>query len=192
MNSNSDKPAKVIVAVTGASGALYARETLRQLIALDQVKNIALVFSENGSKVWDYEKVMDIPVSSKIEVFENHDLFAAPSSGSAGYRAMFIVPCSMGTLAAVASGLASTLIQRAADVQLKERKTLVCMTREAPLSLIHIENMEKVTRTGGVIFPASPFFYHHPKDIHSAVSALVSRMLNVAGLSAPEFEWGKD
>lgn len=191
MNNNSDKAIKVIVAITGASGALYGRETLRQLAALDNIRHIALVFSENGSKVYDYEKVMDIPVSSKIEVFENHDLFAAPSSGSAGYQAMFITPCSMGTMAAVASGLASTLIQRAADVQLKERKTLICMTREAPLSLIHLENMEKITRAGGIVFPASPFFYHHPKDMQSAVSALVSRMLSFAGLNAPEIEWGK-
>jgi len=191
MNTNSDKISKVVVAVTGASGALYGLELLRQLTALDTIKHIALVFSENGSAVWDFEKVMDIPVSSKIKLFENNDLFADPASGSSGYQAMFVAPCSMGTLASVAAGTAGNLIHRAADVMLKERRSLVLLTREAPLSLIHIENMERVTRAGGIIFPASPFFYHHPQSIGDATSALVSRLLSITGLSSPEIEWDK-
>lgn len=192
MNTGSDNSSKVIVAITGASGAVYGRELLRQLVATDNVNHIALIFSKNGNEVWNYENVMDIPVSDKIIVFGNDDFFAAPASGSAGFDAMFIAPCSMGTLAAIASGTAGTLIHRAADVMLKERRPLLLMTREAPLSLIHIENMEKVTRAGAIVFPASPFFYNHPKDLRDAISALVSRLVSMAGLSSPSFEWGKD
>ncbi|KAF5028578.1 Flavin prenyltransferase UbiX [anaerobic digester metagenome] len=192
MNTGSDKISKVIVAVTGASGAVYGLELIRQLVGIECIKDIAVIFSENGSKVWDYEKVMDIPESKKITVFENNDMFASPASGSAGYQAMFVTPCSMGTLASVAAGTAGTLILRAADVMLKERRPLILLTREAPLSLIHIENMERVTRAGGIIFPASPFFYHHPKDLREAISALVSRLISITGISAPGFEWGKD
>ncbi len=192
MNTGSDKISKVIVAVTGASGAVYGLELIRQLVGIECIKDIAVIFSENGSKVWDYEKVMDIPESKKITVFENNDMFAAPASGSAGYQAMFVAPCSMGTLASVAAGTAGTLILRAADVMLKERRPLILMTREAPLSLIHIENMNRVTRAGAIVFPASPFFYHHPKDLREAISALVSRLISITGISAPGFEWGKD
>ncbi|HBG69726.1 MAG: hypothetical protein A2W93_15150 [Bacteroidetes bacterium GWF2_43_63] len=192
MSTGSDKISKVIVAVTGASGALYGLELIRQLNNLHSIHDIAIVFSESGSKVWDYEKVMDIPVSNKITVFENDDMFAAPASGSAGYQAMFIAPCSMGTLASVAAGTAGTLIHRAADVMMKERRPLILLTREAPLSLIHIENMERVTRAGAIVFPASPFFYHHPKDLREAISALVSRLISITGISTPEVEWGKE
>lgn len=191
MNTGSDNPTKVIVAVTGASGAVYGRELLRQLVAVDKVNQIALIFSKNGSEVWNYENVMDIPVSDKIIVYENDDLFAAPASGSAGFNIMFIAPCSMGTLGAVAAGTAGNLIHRAADVMLKERRPLLLLTREAPLSLIHIENMEKVTRAGAIVFPASPFFYNHPENLRNAISALVSRLISTAGLSSPDFEWGK-
>lgn len=192
MSTGSDKISKVIIAVTGASGAIYGLELIRQLNNLDCIRDIAIVFSESGSKVWDYEKVMDIPVSNKITVFENDDMFASPASGSAGYQAMFIAPCSMGTLASVATGTAGNLIHRAADVMMKERRPLILLTREAPLSLIHIENMERVTRAGAIVFPASPFFYHHPKDLREAISALVSRLISITGISSPEVEWGKE
>lgn len=191
MNTSSDPISKVVVAVTGASGSLYGHELLRQLCATGSIAEIALIFSENGLKVWDYEKTAAIPDSKKIIQYQNNDLFAAPASGSAMYRAMFIVPCSMGTLASVAAGTAGNLIHRAADVMLKERRPLMLMVREAPLSLIHIENMDRVTRAGGIIFPASPFFYHHPESIHDTTSALVSRLLTITGLSSPEIEWGK-
>ncbi|MDX9932984.1 MAG: UbiX family flavin prenyltransferase [Bacteroidales bacterium] len=192
MNTGSDKISKVIVAITGASGAVYGLELIKQLVALECIKDIAVIYSENGSKVWDFEKVMDIPVSKKITVFENNDMFACPASGSTGYQAMFAAPCSMGTLASIAAGTAGTLILRAADVMLKERKPLILLSREAPLSLIHIKNMERVTQAGAIVFPASPFFYHHPKNLHEAISALISRLLSIAGISNPEFQWGKN
>ncbi|HPB03133.1 MAG TPA: UbiX family flavin prenyltransferase [Bacteroidales bacterium] len=192
MNTGSDKISKVIVAITGASGAVYGLELIKQLVALECIKDIAVIYSENGSKVWDFEKVMDIPVSKKITVFENNDMFACPASGSAGYQAMFAAPCSMGTLASIAAGTAGTLILRAADVMLKERKPLILLSREAPLSLIHIKNMERVTQAGAIVFPASPFFYHHPKNLHEAISALVSRLISITGISTPQIEWGKE
>lgn len=190
MNINSDPISKVIVAITGASGSRYGLETLRQLVALDSIQEIAVIFSENGSKVWDFEKVSDIPVSDKISVFDNNDLFASPASGSSLYQAMFVTPCSVGSLAGMAAGTASNLILRAADVMLKERRLLVLLVREAPFSLIHLENMKTVTLAGGIVFPASPFFYHHPANLQEAISALISRMLSVCGVTPPTVQWG--
>ena len=172
MSTGSNKISKVIVAVTGASGAIYGFELIKQLTKIDSINSISVIFSENGLKVWEYENKVEIPKSEKINILNNNDLFASPASGSSGYQAMFITPCSMGTLGSIAAGISNTLILRAADVMLKERKTLILMTREAPLSLIHIENMGKVTRSGAIIFPASLFFYNHPKDLNTAVSAL--------------------
>lgn len=190
MNIISESISKVIVAITGASGSLYGAELIRQLIAVNSVSQIAILLSENGKNVFDFEKATPISESSKITFFDNSDLFAAPASGSAGFNAMFIAPCSMGSLAGIANGQSSNLILRAADVMLKERKPLVLMVRESPYSLIHLENMTRATHAGAIIFPASPFYYHHPKNIQELVSALVSRMLNVAGISQPEIEWG--
>jgi 4-hydroxy-3-polyprenylbenzoate decarboxylase len=191
MSTGSNKISKVIVAVTGASGAIYGFELIKQLTKIDSINSISVIFSENGLKVWEYENKVEIPKSEKINILNNNDLFASPASGSSGYQAMFITPCSMGTLGSIAAGISNTLILRAADVMLKERKTLILMTREAPLSLIHIENMGKVTRSGAIIFPASPFFYNHPKDLNAAISALISRLINTSGIPAPIFEWDK-
>lgn len=191
MNIISKPISKVIVAITGASGALYGHELIRQLVALPEIEQIGLIFSQNGLEVWNFEKVAPIPESDKIVRFDCQDMFSAAASGSAGFQAMFVTPCSMGTLAHIAAGTTSNLIHRSADVMLKERRPLLLMVRESPFSLIHIENMERVTRAGAVVFPASPFFYHHPTGLHEAVEALVSRMLSFTGIATPTAEWGK-
>lgn len=191
MNIISEPISKVIVAITGASGSLYGESLIKQLLTVESIKQIAVIFSENGKAVWNYEKVASIPLSDRIIFFENNDLFAAPASGSAGFNAMFVAPCSMGSLASIACGTSGNLLLRAADVMLKERKPLVLMVREAPYSVIHLENMTRVTQAGAIVFPASPFFYHYPQDISQLISPLVSRMLSVAGIAQPEVEWGK-
>jgi len=179
---------KIILAVTGASGSIYASEALKMLISSSKVEEVALIYSHNGQKVWAYEKQEDI-FHEKIRAFSNDDLFAPPSSGSSLYNAMLVIPCSMGTLAKIAHGIADTLITRAADVMLKERRPLWLAVREAPYNLVHIKNMEAVTLAGGGIFPLTPFFYHHPKDIHELVQPLISRLLNLVGIIEPTVPW---
>ena len=190
MNTNS-KISNIIIGITGASGAIYGYELINQLLKIDQIKKIPVIFSDNGAKVWEYEQMPKIPKNKKIEVFNNNDFFAAPASGSAQYNAMFITPCSMGTLAAIATGTSSNLIHRAADVTLKERRKLILLVREAPLNLIHIKNMETITLAGGIIFPASPFFYNRHEKLNDIVSDLISRLINISGINLPIKEWGK-
>ena len=148
---------KIVVAVTAASGALYARLCLEQLLRAEEVSEIALVYSTHASEVADFEGVT-MPEDPRIRIFDNDDLFAPPASGSADYDAMAVVPCSVGTLGRIACGVSQSLIERAADVMLKERRRLVLVVRETPLSLIHLRNMTALTEAGAVVLPASPGF----------------------------------
>lgn len=145
---------KIVVAVTAASGALYARLCLEQLLRAEEVSEIALVYSTHASEVADFEGVT-MPEDPRIRIFDNDDLFAPPASGSADYDAMAVVPCSVGTLGRIACGVSQSLIERAADVMLKERRRLVLVVRETPLSLIHLRNMTALTEAGAVVLPAS-------------------------------------
>ncbi len=190
MNITSDNTQKVIVAITGASGSMYGRVLIEQLLLQPNIAEIAVVFSEAGRQVWDHERQGALPADPVVRTMNVSDFFSPPSSGSAGYSAMFVAPCSMGTLGHIASGTSANLIHRAADVMLKERRPLILLVREAPFNLIHIENMAKVTRSGAVVFPASPFFYHHPETLESLVGSLVSRMLSLTHLGKPSQEWG--
>ncbi|MCX7697379.1 MAG: UbiX family flavin prenyltransferase [Bacteroidales bacterium] len=185
-----EKSKKIIIAVTGASGSIYAYEAIRMSIKSEAVKEIALIFSSYGEKVWKYEN-MTIPVSEKLTFFSNEDLFAPPSSGSALYDIMFIIPCSMGTLGKIANGIADNLITRAADVMLKEKRQLWLAIRETPYNSIHLKNMKTVVDAGGGIFPLSPFFYHHPQEIADLIQPLVSRLLHLAGIVEPIIQWKK-
>ena len=182
---------RIIVAVTGASGALYARQTLERLIAADSVGHIALVCSATALRTLPFEGV-ELPVHPKIERFDNDDLFASAASGSARYDAMIVVPCSVGTLGRIACGTAQTLIERAADVMLKERRRLILVLREAPYSLIHLRNMTTVTEAGGIIVPASPSFYSHPSTIGELTLTVVERTLSLAGIETPHYEWNRN
>lgn len=152
---------KIVVAVTAASGALYARLCLEQLLRAEEVSEIALVYSTHASEVADFEGVT-MPEDPRIRIFDNDDLFAPPASGSADYDAMAVVPCSVGTLGRIACGVSQSLIERAADVMLKERRRLVLVVRETPLSLIHLRNMTALTEAGAVVLPASPRILRPP------------------------------
>ncbi|HPW27465.1 MAG TPA: UbiX family flavin prenyltransferase, partial [Tenuifilaceae bacterium] len=126
-----------------------------------------------------------------FRVYDNNNLFAPVASGSAGFDTMFIAPCTMGTLGRIAAGTSSDLICRSADVMLKERRRLIVVPRELPLSLIHIENMRTVTLAGGIIVPASPSFYSRPSSMEELVRTVVFRMIDLAGLELPHYRWGE-
>lgn len=184
-------PSRIIVAITGASGSVYAKHLLEKLIAREhKLTEVALIFSENGKKVWEYE-VGAYSIHSKIiHQYANNDFFAPVASGSAGYDGMIIIPCSMGTLGRIASGTSGDLISRSADVLLKERKKLILVTREAPLNLIHIENMRTITLAGGIIYPASPSFYSKPTSKEELEMTLVNRVLDLLGFESDINRWG--
>lgn len=177
---------KIIIAVTGASGSIYAKSIFEKLSKIENI-DVHVIFSETGNQVYEYElnEKFDFPFT----VYNNSDLFAAPASGSANFESMIVIPCSMGTLARIANGISNSLIERAADVILKERKQLILVTREMPLSIIHIKNMESVTLAGGIIFPASPSFYSKPQNINEAVDTVIHRVLNLISLSDNGYHW---
>lgn len=183
---------KVAVAVTGASGSVYARLLLRQLAQMgSQVAEVGVVWSDNAHMVWEHElgekDYADIPFKS----WAKQDFLAPFASGSSGYGALIICPCSMGTLGRIAGGISNDLVTRAADVMLKERRKLICVVRETPYNLIHLRNMTTVTEAGGIICPATPSFYSNPKTIDEAAYTVVHRVLQLAGLDAPGYKWGE-
>ena len=181
---------KIVVAVTAASGALYARLCLEQLLRAEEVSEIALVYSAHAREVADFEGVT-LPEDPRIRIFDNDDLFAPPASGSADYDAMAVVPCSVGTLGRIACGISQSLIERAADVMLKERRRLVLVVRETPLSLIHLRNMTALSECGAVICPASPSFYSRPGTIEELCGTIVDRVAGLLGVEVPRYEWGQ-
>ena len=186
---------KLIVGITGASGSIYAKKLITEAIKCENVKELAVISSVNAIDVWKQELDEDLRVflktySSKLKVYENNDFFAPPASGSSDFNAMVIVPCSMATLGKIANGISNTLMTRASDVMLKERKKLVISVREAPYNLIHIENMKKITLAGGIIFPLSPVFYTKPASITELVEHIVDRILNVAAGCEKQYSWG--
>lgn len=187
---------KVVVAVTGASGSIYAKLLIDKLNSLhEQWVAVALVFTENAKQVWQTELSNDPEMyRGKDYAFKYYALadFTAPfASGSGQYDTMMIVPCSMGTLGRIAAGVSNDLISRAADVILKERRKLICVIRDTPYNLIHIRNMETITMAGGIICPASPSFYSKPSTIEQAAATVVDRVLDLAGFDIKTFRWGK-
>ena len=181
----------IVFAITGASGAPYAVGLLRALVSAR--RQVQLIVSDHGWRLLQTESdIADIAALQKatggvdwkgfVTVFDDRDRGAAPASGSALTAGMVIAPCSMGTLAAIAAGTSRSLVERAADVTLKERRPLVLMPRETPLSAIHLENMLRVTRAGAVVMPAAPGFYHRPGKIDDLVDFMVGRMLDHLGV----------
>lgn len=182
---------KVIIGITGASGALYGKLLIDKLASLhDQVAECGVIFSANSIPVWKFELGSFDPADIPFRIYDPADFFAPMASGSAMYDTMIIAPCSMGTLGRIASGVSNDLMTRAADVMLKERRKLILLPREAPLSLIHIHNMELLTRAGAIICPASPSFYSHPETIDELAMTVVDRVLALAGFSFPGYRWG--
>ncbi len=188
MNSKEGNAKKLLIGVTGASGSIYAKMILDILQDQDQLQT-EWVLSKTAEQVWAYELGAASYKDYSFRRFASDDLFAPPASGSAGYDAMIIIPCSMGTLGRIAHGVSSCLMTRAADVMIKERKKLILVTREAPLSKIHIQNMLQITDNGGIICPAAPGFYHHPETIDELLSNTIERVLSLAGFDVSSYRW---
>jgi len=184
---------KMIVAITGASGSIYARRFLSKLEnSTTPIENCSVVFSKNARDIWAYElKETTEGIILPFPVYEPNDFYAPFASGSAGYDTMVIIPCSMGTLGRIASGISDDLITRAADVILKERGKLIIVPRETPYNLIHLRNMVTLAEAGTIIVPASPSFYSLPDSIEKLVDTVVNRVLNLVGVESGGFEWGK-
>lgn len=181
---------RIIIAVTGASGALYAKLLLEKLqILKEQVEQAGVVFSSSAKEVWKYEIGNSDFEKLPFRVYGKDDFNAPFASGSARYMTMIVCPCSMGTLGRIASGISNDLITRAADVILKERRKLILVTRDTPLNLIHINNMKTVTEAGGIICPASPSFYSKPETIEQLASTVIDRVLDLAGFELKSKRW---
>lgn len=185
------KSPPLTVAVTGASGAPYAVRLIQLLVAAG--RPISLIISAHGYRLLDTETGIGSEADlrrvvggrgwdSSVVVFDDGDRGAAPASGSSPSAGMVIRPCSMGTLAAIAAGTSRSLIERAADVTLKERRCLVLVPRETPLSVIHLQNMLRVSRAGAVVLPAAPGFYHQPTTVDALVDFVVARVLDQLGV----------
>jgi flavin prenyltransferase len=183
---------RIVVAVTGASGSIYARQLLNKLAGLkEQVDQVAIILTENARTVWETELGDRGFEQLPFPVFTQHDFHAPFASGSGRYNTMIICPCSMGTLGRIAGGISNDLITRAADVVLKERRKLICVLRDTPYNLIHIRNMQTVTEAGGIICPATPSFYSRPSSIEEVAATVVDRVIDLAGLEQDTFRWGE-
>lgn len=181
---------KIIVAVSGASGAIYAKALLTKLQELhEQIAEVGVVMSDNAREVWKFELGDQSYQNYPFKFYDKNDFMAPFASGSAHFDTMFITPCSMGTLGRIATGVSNDLITRAADVILKERRKLILTLRDTPFNLIHIRNMQSVTEAGGIICPAIPSFYSRPKTIEEVVLTVVDRMLDLAGLVNESYSW---
>ena len=180
----------LIVAITGASGAIYAKRLL-QIVSRSSVR-LEVIISRSGALVMEKELGIHVDLAAPdlspfigdrvCEYWHFEDIAAPPASGTHPVDAMVVIPCSVGTLAAIAHGIANNLIVRAADVCLKERRPLILVPRETPLNVIHLENMTEAARAGATIVPAMPAFYHSPDSVADLVDFVVARVLNLLGI----------
>ncbi len=187
---------KIAIAVTGASGAVYAQRLfhhLRRIQAAGGVQEVAVVWSETARQVWEAEMPAGtLPDDgAPFRTFHKNDFNAPFASGSAGYDALIIAPCSTGTLGRIAAGVSGDLIIRGADVMLKERRKLVLLVRETPYNLLHLRAMTAITEAGGIICPASPSFYSRPQSLEEAADTVVHRALQLCGVDAGGYKWGQ-
>lgn len=183
---------KIIIAITGASGSVYAKQILEKLSAQKEHWNeLGIIMSSNAEQVWQTELEDSSYKNLPGKFYTTNDFTAPFASGSGQYDTMIIIPCSMGTLGRIATGISNDLVTRAADVILKERRKLICVVRETPYNLVHIRNMETVTLAGGIICPATPSFYSKPKTIDEVAATVVDRVLDLAGFKISTFRWGK-
>lgn len=185
---------KIALAITGASGSIYAHlmlQALRRLQEAGKISEVSVVWSETARQVWAEELPETTPEDGPpFRKFSRKDFNAPFASGSAGYDALIICPCSTGTLGRIAAGVSGDLIIRGADVMLKERKKLVLIVRETPYNLLHLRAMTTITEAGGVICPASPSFYSRPQTMEALALTIVHRALQLCGLNAGGFRWG--
>lgn len=182
---------KIVVAITGASGSIYAKILLDKLLAISgQWNELALILTENAKQIWRTELDDESYAQYPFTVYTQQDFMAPFASGSGRFNTMIIVPCSMGTLGRIAGGMSNDLVSRAADVILKERRKLICVVRDTPYNLIHIRNMETITLAGGIIAPATPSFYSKPHTLEEVAATVVDRVIDLAGLEIKTFRWG--
>ncbi|HEY4194093.1 MAG TPA: UbiX family flavin prenyltransferase [Mucilaginibacter sp.] len=183
---------KIVIAITGASGAIYAKLLLQKLQQLNsQINEVAIVMSDNAKQVWQFELDNTDYDQLPYKIYAKHDFMAPFASGSARFDTMVIVPCSMGTLGRIASGISDDLVTRAADVILKERRKLILVARDMPLNLIHIRNMQTVTEAGGIICPAIPSYYSKPKTVEEVAMTVVNRVIDLIGLDHESYRWNE-
>jgi len=193
----------LLVAITGASGSIYGLRLTEELLRVGC--QVSLLLSEPGRQVLNYETGLQWSLelaerqrqvrahfaAERIACLDNRDLFGAVASGSSAPAAMVVVPCSMGTAGRIAAGLSETLLERAADVMLKERRPLLLVPRETPLSVIHLENLLRLARAGAVVIPAMPAFYHAPQSLDDLVAFVVGKVLDQLGVEHQLFRrWG--
>jgi len=197
---------RIVVAITGASGSIYGLRLVEEL--LKQENRVILLFSKAGLEVMRYETGLgwEGTTGQRLQLMRDYfggdrhlehlgcdDLFAAIASGSSAPDAVIIAPCSMGTAGRLAAGLSGNLIERVADVALKERRDLILVPRETPLSAIHLENLLKLSRAGAQILPAMPAFYHKPQSLAEAVDFVVGKILDSLGVAHSLFtRWGEE
>ena len=186
----SSRSRKIVLAITGASGSIYAKKLLEKL---KQLKNppeeIAVILSDTAKEIWLAETGEKFKAEFPEKEYSNKSFYAPFASGSSSYDTMIICPASMGTVGRIAGGTSDDLTARAADVMLKERRKLIIVPREAPLNLIHIENMKILTLAGAIICPASPSFYSNPKTIDDMVMTVVERVTDLAGFENNSYRW---
>jgi 4-hydroxy-3-polyprenylbenzoate decarboxylase len=183
----------IILAITGASGSIYAYKILERLHEIQApVEEIAVIFSDTGKSIWESETGSAFHAEGSAKEYDNNTYHAPFASGSSLYDTMIICPSSMGTAGRIANGTSDDLIARTADVMLKERRRLIIVPRETPYSLIHIENMKKLTLAGAIICPATPSFYSNPKTINDLVMTVVNRIIDLAGFDNNGFRWMKN
>lgn len=184
---------KIVVAVGGSSGSLYAKALFDRLVQLrEQWEAVGIVMSDNARYNWELElgdkSYQDYP----FDFYEKNNFMAPFASGSARYNLMIVCPCSMGLMARIAQGTSNDLATRAADVILKERRKLIIVPRDTPYSLIHLRNMTTLTESGAIICPASPSFYSQPKDFYELALTVIDRVLDLGGLDLDTYRWGEE
>jgi 4-hydroxy-3-polyprenylbenzoate decarboxylase len=185
------KKRKIAIAITGASGSIYAKVLFDKLTLLkDQIADLGIVMSDNAKDVWHHELGNSSFNGYGFKFFDKRDFTAPFASGSAGFDTLIVCPCSMGTLGRIAGGISDDLISRAADVVLKERRKLILVVRESPYNLIHITNMKTLTEAGGIICPATPSFYSLPQSIEEVAETVVNRVIDLAGFNHDSYRWG--
>jgi 4-hydroxy-3-polyprenylbenzoate decarboxylase len=190
MTNSENKKRKIVLAITGASGSIYAFKLLGRLHEIQApVKEIAVIFSDTGKEIWKSEIGSEFHNEGSAKEYDNKKYYAPFASGSSRYDTMIICPASMGTAGRIANGTSDDLIARTADVMLKERRRLIIVPRETPYNLIHLENMKRLTLAGAIICPATPSFYSNPKTIDDLVMTVVERIIDLAGFESNGFRW---
>lgn len=181
---------KIVVAISGASGSIYAKLLLDALSKQTEL-TVGVLMSDNAKTIWESELGNQAYKNHPFTFYDKNDFNAPFASGSAQFDSMVVIPCSMGTLGRIANGISNDLLTRAADVILKERRKLILVARETPYSLIHLNNMKLVTEAGGIICPATPSFYSNPSTIEELAQTVVDRVLDLLKVDNKSFRWGE-